>query len=369
VVVPTCNRPDFLARALQSILNQTYPSVEILVVNDGGIDVRELVEYHNQRGNIRYIHLPKKVERSAARNIALRAAQGEYIAYLDDDDRYYPEHLATLVECLQKTGAAVAYSDARRVHGHLENGQLVVDKHDVPFSIDYNSRRLLIENYIPILCIMHKRSLLDQAGMFDETLTRLEDWDLWIRLSQHAHFEHLAAITCEFTHHAAGSTLAAENAPAFLNSCRQIYQRYAYLVQGQPDLLKWQRKVLHHKTCYVYDYLREVLQALVVEVEDQKPMQRDELLHRLRLHGVTQAQLESALLWCMGLQSTTGAAEDYFLKALVNDEENVRAREELVQHYLRQKRYAEATQHLEALNRQNPEDEQVMGVLEKMRRC
>jgi glycosyltransferase involved in cell wall biosynthesis len=109
VVVPTHDRPDTLREALASIAAQTYDDLEAIVVNDAGADVRavvdtfpfaRLVEHEQNRGL------------AGARNTGIRAARGTYVAYLDDDDIFLPEHLGTLVSVLESTGAAVAYGDA-----------------------------------------------------------------------------------------------------------------------------------------------------------------------------------------------------------------------------------------------------------------
>lgn len=363
VVVPTCNRPELLAQALQSILGQTYRHFEILVVNDGGVDVGELIDYLDPEGRIRYFNLHEKVERSAARNLALKESRGKYIAYLDDDDRYYPQHLETLVSHLETSAYRVAYTDAYRETREERSGVQTIIKKDVPFSYDFDAARLLVENYIPILCLMHERSLLEETGMFDETLTRLEDWDLLIRLAQHSRFVHIPELTCEFTHHFAGSTMSAANAPLFLNSCKLIFARYAHLTGQNWNILQWQRKVLHHKTCYLYDYLLECLSPLLKDRSLQSSTDLEQTYRDVVDKGVSVAQLESALAWIEGKSGNADSAECLFRQALQADEDNVRAREDLINLLLRQHRYEEAARHLEVLLVANPADEETVRAL------
>ena len=108
VIIPTYNRRQWLGGALESVLAQTHRNFEILVVNDGGADVGPVIETLNAAGRIRLINLPQKQGISAARNAGIRAAKGIYIAYLDDDDIFLPNHLKTLVEQLETTQGGVA---------------------------------------------------------------------------------------------------------------------------------------------------------------------------------------------------------------------------------------------------------------------
>jgi glycosyltransferase involved in cell wall biosynthesis len=112
VIVPTYNRPDTFAEALQSIVAQTYATIEILVVNDAGADVGPIISSVKSRHRIIYLKHSINQGMAAARNTGLKAASGEYIAYLDDDDVYYPDHIATLVSFLLASGHKVAYTDA-----------------------------------------------------------------------------------------------------------------------------------------------------------------------------------------------------------------------------------------------------------------
>src|SRR5262245_35924158 len=114
VITRTCDRPDFLAEALDSVAAQDYPSIEHIVVNDGGQDVRSLVERRRSHVKARYLD-PGRVGRCRAGNVGLAAAQGRWIGWLDDDDLYYPHHVSTLVKALGECGKLVVYSDADHV--------------------------------------------------------------------------------------------------------------------------------------------------------------------------------------------------------------------------------------------------------------
>jgi len=93
VVIPTCNRPDLLPRAIKSVLAQTYQDFEIIVVDDGREKSSENVVAGIGDARLKYIKQTDKKGGSAARNTGIKAAAGDFIAFLDDDDEWLPEKL------------------------------------------------------------------------------------------------------------------------------------------------------------------------------------------------------------------------------------------------------------------------------------
>ncbi|MGE5409523.1 MAG: glycosyltransferase, partial [Clostridiales bacterium] len=206
VIIPTYNRKDKLVRAIKSVLAQSYDDYEIIVVNDNGEDVSSVIEQLKDP-RIRLITHNINKGLSAARNSAIKYANGKYLAYLDDDDIYYPDHLETLVNYLENGSSKIAYTDANRIiiENNAENNQPA--KRDTPYSSDFDSEGILYNNYIPVLCIMHKKECLNDGFAFDESLRVFEDWDMWIKLSRKYEFSHIKKITCEFSWTNDGSTM------------------------------------------------------------------------------------------------------------------------------------------------------------------
>jgi len=229
VIVPTYNRPQQLVEAVGSVLAQTWHDVEILVVNDAGSSVAHaLGSLALQAGqHLRVLDHQVNAGLAAARNTGLRAARGRYIAYLDDDDRFLPEHLETLLGALQASGLSVAYADALDVTQEWREGAYVTTQKRLCYSRDFDREALLVENQFPVLCVMHERACLDAVGGFDESLTRCEDWDLWIRLSRRYDFVHVPTVTAEYTTRVDGTSMRTSDPRPFLAAHRAIYARYA----------------------------------------------------------------------------------------------------------------------------------------------
>ncbi len=244
VIIPTHNRPDRLGTALKSVLNQDYQDFQIIVVNDGTCPVEAVVAEHNRDGRITLVNHARNRGLAASRNTGLRLAIGKYICYLDDDDRFLPHHLRTLVGHLETGDCQVAYTDAWRVHERIVGGTITELRRDRPYSEDFNPHQLLIGNYIPVLCVMHARACLDEVGTFDESLFVHEDWDLWIRMATRYTFGHIPQTTAEFSWRDDGSTMTSQSRDAFLRTTEIIYRKYAPYAAKYPAIHDGQQKWL-----------------------------------------------------------------------------------------------------------------------------
>ena len=243
VIIPTLNRPAMLEEAIQSVLRQTFRDFEIMVINDAGVDVGDVIEKYNQKRQIIYLQHNSNRGMAAARNTGIKVARGKYIAYLDDDDVYYPDHLETLINFLESSEYKVAYTDAFRAFQTFQNGQYITIKRDVPYSFDFDYERILKENFIPVLCIIHEKSCLDSVGMFEETLRAHEDWDLWMRMSRLFKFAHIKKVTCEFSWRQDGSSMTFGRKGDMERTRQIVFQRGQKLLKKgycQPKIMKLQ---------------------------------------------------------------------------------------------------------------------------------
>lgn len=197
VIVRTRDRPELLAEALASLAASTYRRAEVLVVNDGGAPP-ELPEGFPLP--LRRVDLETHGGRAAAANAGIAAADGDCVAFLDDDDLAEPEHLATLAGLASAAGVAVAYTDAAVGVYQLDSGGWSCVERRLPYSRDFDPDLLLFDNYIPFNTLIIERRLLAEVGELDRGLPFFEDWDLLIRLAARARFHHLARVTCEYRH-------------------------------------------------------------------------------------------------------------------------------------------------------------------------
>ena len=242
VIVPTFNRPEMLKEAVASILGQTYQSFEIIVVNDAGEDVEKLIEgFQDER--IVYLKHEQNKGLAASRNTGIAAAKGKYISYLDDDDIFYPDHLAMLINNLEKGNYKVAFPKAyRAIQAILPDGKRRTITKDVPYKEAFDKEFFLVENYIPIIAIVHDRSCLDKAGSFDENLKVFEDWDFLIRLSRIYDFLHIPEFTCEVRIRLDNSNMTFSMWDKFLKTKNEIYSKYEQYTKNKPHISELQNK-------------------------------------------------------------------------------------------------------------------------------
>jgi len=199
VIMPTFNRPEMIRESIASVLRQEFQDWELIVVNDGGSREVEatLREFPDPR--LRYVYA-EHGGLSSALNVGQFLAAGRYFAYLDDDDIYYPDHLARLVGCLEShPDCPVAYADAFR--GRQEqgpDGRWQVVERTLAFSRDFDPRAFLHQTYIPILCLVHHRECVAEVGGFNEAILHAMDWEFYLRLSRRYRFHHLAKVTGEY---------------------------------------------------------------------------------------------------------------------------------------------------------------------------
>lgn len=198
IIVRTCGRPAVLRETLVSLRYQTYPNIEVVVVEDGEPSSQTMIEREFPDMNIRYKASGEKVGRSRAGNMAMEMASGKYLNFLDDDDLFYADHVEVLVKTIEREKARAAYAFA------FETPVVVHKKEPYCYTVynylgvhkqAFNKIILCHHNYIPIQCIMFEKSLFEEHGGLDVTLDALEDWDLWVRYAQFTDFASVAKTT------------------------------------------------------------------------------------------------------------------------------------------------------------------------------
>lgn len=194
-------RDRFLREALQSALNQTYRHLEILVVEDGGDQMRAIAEnYQNQVCSVRYVSC-SKVGRSVTGNTGLSEAKGEYVMFLDDDDLLFPDHIEILMSELKNNSKLdAAYSLAVQVYTNRDGDDYQeIRFEDVStFRQEWDYSVLQDHNFMPIQSVLFHRRLYEQWGGFEVDMDQLEDWNLWLRYGHGATFKYVAKTTSLF---------------------------------------------------------------------------------------------------------------------------------------------------------------------------
>ena len=189
VVIPTYDRPELLARAVRSVVEQRYEPIELVVVDDASPEpVAKMLEElpTDSLEAVRCVRHERNRNGAAARNTGIRIASGEYIAFLDDDDVWDPEFVRAGVAALERFGDAygLVYTGARGVD---TSGETVWE---LTRSISGDpSRPILLGNFVGGFSrVLIRSALVDRAGPIDERFSAWVDWGYYIRLAQHCRF-------------------------------------------------------------------------------------------------------------------------------------------------------------------------------------
>ena len=227
VIIRTKDRPTLLREAIDSVRANQHPA-EIVVVNDGGAPPQ-------LEQGVKLVQNERPAGRSEAMNAGVRTATTKYVAFLDDDDLYFAEHLSTLAAAAQTAPTSAAwYTDA--VSSFLSlGGTGNYEKHASLrlFGGDFDRELLLIDNYIPLPTLLVERAAFLDAGGFDRQFDLFEDWDFLIRLSQRGDFTHVPRITCEIRHFEGGRSIvlaSPEGSQRFRDAKLQVWSKHASLI-------------------------------------------------------------------------------------------------------------------------------------------
>lgn len=289
ILVRSLSRP-FLADALAAIAQQTYARIEVIVVNALGNGHVPLPASCGSFpitvvGDAEGAPLP----RACAANHALRAAQGDFLMFLDDDDWIEREHVARLVQTLENTKDRIAvYSDTACVRA--EDGENLVT-----FASEYDASRLLFQNYLPIHSVLFSRKALSEFGCwFDESMDLYEDWDFWIQLSRHGQFQRVPGCSAFYRIHESSGVHAQRSwqTPEY----RRIWQ-------------KWRTQLPECRENALLDYVIEKTNALTSLSQEQQTL-RDHLASLEMEKVELESRCQSADSEILTLRNRIAAAED-----------------------------------------------------------
>ena len=183
VIIPTYNRAETILRSVNSVLNQTYDDIELLIIDDGSTDnTKELLEQLDD-SRIRYFCLDTNGGASNARNVGANLAKGEWIAFQDSDDAWKPDKLSKqMTYALEHPEYNLVYSS---YIAHLEDQDIYFPTHPLPSVMEGDMFDvLLLRNVIGAPTMLIKRDSFLQSKGFDTAYQSLEDWEFVIRFAK-----------------------------------------------------------------------------------------------------------------------------------------------------------------------------------------
>jgi glycosyltransferase involved in cell wall biosynthesis len=228
VIIPTRNRPQMLAIAVMSVLNQTHRNVEVIVVDDGSDTPLDL-DLSDDR--VRIIRSEKSVGGAAARNIGLRAARGEFLCLLDDDDCYYPHKIACQLDYLTRNpDVDMVFSQVRRDDRH--GGSSIWPDAGYVFSTMANFR---VPNKIHTISTLFRRKVIEGV-QFDERFTKYQDWQFNMTISLKFTVDYLPVCVAVWHVDKRPDRLALQDESAKFNNYRLICEIFSDVIDSDTAL-------------------------------------------------------------------------------------------------------------------------------------
>jgi glycosyltransferase involved in cell wall biosynthesis len=240
VILPTYNRPEYLESAAHTVNEQTYGNIELVVVDDhSSTPAEEVLNRVTVDSLSRVTHVRHETNRgaNAARNNGIRASEGEFLAFLDDDDQWAPEKIKRQVERFQaagpETGVVYTWIQYAEPDGTARNTKTPETAGDVTKAL------LTGERVSEFSALMIRASVVDKAGLLDERFISWQDREWCIRLSQHCEFQPVPELlTTRYMDHGGQITDDFESKrdvsyPLFIRKHRSLAAEYGRICERQ----------------------------------------------------------------------------------------------------------------------------------------
>ena len=188
IIIPTYNRGRLIERSVKSVLEQDYRNLEVIVIDDCSTDNTEEVLKNLTDVRIEFIKHTQNKGANAARNTGIKAANGDYIAFQDSDDEWMPEKLSKQMKIFEDSddeNLGIVYTAFWKIE---EKTKKYIPSKDILKTSGDLHNVLLGKNFISTQTLLIKKECLLDVGIFDESLPRLQDWELLLRLSKDYHF-------------------------------------------------------------------------------------------------------------------------------------------------------------------------------------
>lgn len=268
VYITSYNQQEYLKQAIDSVLGQTYPASEIVIIDDCSSDGSRalILDYQKQYPEVIVPHFNEKnLGITATRNVALSKVTGDYVTWLDGDDSYLPNKLKTQKEIVDTTGANLVYTNFYFAEASLDNrtGSWCADEKELPQAENIFPEVIgrLFPNGVLFRYELVSKELLQETGKYDENLEIYEDFDFRIRLCQKAKVAYSMEHSSVYRLHEEG--LSRADKKVHRRCLQQIYSKYGDAVNALPE----QRRNL----------VKARIKLMLGHFEDEKPKQKFQL--------------------------------------------------------------------------------------------
>lgn len=272
IIIPTYNRAALISATVNSVLNQTFKSFEVIIVDDGSTDdtrnvLQPLLEAHS---NISYFKKNNE-ERGAARNFGIKHAKGDYVTFLDSDDILYPMHLQEAINLIDKKKLPSVFHLAYEIV--RTDGSLVKRFNDHSGSLSL--RLVKLGNLISCMGVFVKREIAEENLFIeDRELSGSEDYELWLRLAGKYEFDYSNTVTSAIIHHPSRSVLEVSQKNALIKRVEKVLWHIMNNESFQKKYSKYNNRIFSVNHCYLslhlglMNYRKSALHYLMLSVKE-----------------------------------------------------------------------------------------------------
>ena len=263
VIIPAYNAEKYIAETLDSVLNQTYSDYEVIIVDDGSKDKTVSIIKQYQAKYPEKVGLIQKENGgpASARNMGIRTAIGEYIAFIDADDLWLPEKLEKQIKCFeaQPSEVGMVYTDAKKFDG--DGIWTLPEKYRHNYIEGWIYKDLLKANFIPNQSVIVRKRCFEKTGLFDESieLISMEDYEMWLRIAKDWKISFFNETLSLYREQAQGISKKFESS---LTAGIRLLEKHSKLVTGNSYLEETVKSTLAQRLYnFGYFYLREGCKA------------------------------------------------------------------------------------------------------------
>lgn len=252
-IITTHNRSCLLARAIESVLSQTYNIIECIVVDDGSTD--DTMELCNKK-NVKYIYIPPEESKGGnyARNLGIRHAKGQYVAFLDDDDEWFPTKIEEQIKLALEKRSSLVY--CLRIYKDYNKDQYLGTRKESDRKPSGYLEKSIFRHYITnTSCILAQKEAIEIVGGFDENLRKWQEYDLMIRMAQITNIYYVNKYLCYYTNNINGGNRISNDYDRLLPTINYFKKKYADRIKK----LSVRDRLYFHEMCIgdVYKLARQ----------------------------------------------------------------------------------------------------------------
>ncbi|MBU4535300.1 MAG: glycosyltransferase [Euryarchaeota archaeon] len=245
IIVPVYKARIYLEECLESLLNQTYPHCEVVVIYvKGDKKAGKIIAKFQGYPSLLPVKIKKNEGISSTRNLGIKISSGDYVAFCDDDDFFYPEKIEKQIKVLEEPGVGLTYCDFQVVNTKSE----LLTEASVP---EWDFDKWLKDTYIGLSTIMVEKEILEKAGLFNEELFASEDFELLLRLSTLTTFKKTNGFLASRRIHSSNHS---RKTFKILLGRYKIYKKYGYSALGLYTLFR--NLFVSNAIFYLYEHPR-----------------------------------------------------------------------------------------------------------------